>query len=417
MKISAFSRAVRPWMLRHAGWWLAGSVAAHGLTVIATGPEMVDLRVYYVASPGVLSGQLYDYVLHFGGPLTTLHFTYPPFAALVFLPLSALPWALAACLWQLMSTAALVVIVGCSGRLLLGGEGGLGRERVMLWVGACLWLEPVRHTFDLGQVNLVLGALVMWGITASLGASARGTAVGVAAGVKLTPAIGALYLLATRQWRATAWSLVAFSGTVALACLIAPQDSARYWHTLVGDADRIGRVTSVRNQSVRGALSRSLGHDVGYDLIWWTAAAVVAFAAGYALWAAVRRGDRLGVLITVQLAGLLLSPISWSHHWIWCVPAMIWLAHGPARRRLLSRITLAAWTLATVSRVVPHLTRIQENLASGAGYPVQLALFGWVYALCSVLTLIAVGAGASSAAVRDRGLHGRSPGGVGAGRG
>ncbi|WP_405603247.1 hypothetical protein OG741_30780 [Streptomyces sp. NBC_01410] len=67
--------------------------------------------------------------------------------------------------------------------------------------------------------------------------------------------------------------------------------------------------------------------------------------------------------------------------------------------------------------MVPQLTRIQEHLASDAGYPVQLALFGWVYALCSVLTLIAVGAGASSAAVRDRGLHGRSPGGVGAGRG
>ncbi|WP_323136074.1 hypothetical protein [Streptomyces sp. NBC_01481] len=66
---------------------------------------------------------------------------------------------------------------------------------------------------------------------------------------------------------------------------------------------------------------------------------------------------------------------------------------------------------------MPHLTHIQENLASDAGYPVQLALFGWVYALCPVLTLIAVGAGASSAAVRDRGLHGRSPGGVGAGRG
>ncbi|MET7622081.1 glycosyltransferase 87 family protein, partial [Streptomyces sp. NPDC005408] len=388
MKISAFLRGMHPWMLRHAGWWLAGSAAVHGLTVIATRPDMLDLQVYYAASPQVLSGQLYDYSLHPGGPLTSLPFTYPPFAALLFLPLSLLPWAAAACLWQLMSVAALFLIVGCTGRLLFGGAGRMSREQVMVWVGACLWLEPVRHTLDLGQVNLILGALVLWSLTTSLGAGTRGAAVGVAAGVKLTPAIGGLYLLATRQWRAAAWSLVAFSGTVALAWLVVPRDSARYWYTLVGNPDRMGRVSSVRNQSVRGALSRTLGHDVAYGPTWWTAAAVVAVAAGCAVWAAARRRDRLGILVTVQLAGLLLSPISWSHHWIWCVPAMIWLAHGPCRQRLLSRVTLAAWTIATVARVVPYLTRIQESLPGDRVYPARLALFGWVYALCSVLTLL-----------------------------
>ena len=39
--------------------------------------------------------------------------------------------------------------------------------------------------------------------------------------------------------------------------------------------------------------------------------------------------DRLGAIVVVQLFGLLASPISWTHHWVWLIPLMIWLLHGP----------------------------------------------------------------------------------------
>ncbi|MFF0446959.1 glycosyltransferase 87 family protein [Streptomyces sp. NPDC004609] len=389
-------RDLRRWAVGHAALLLFCSLAAHVLTVAVTRPDMLDLRVYWTAAPRVLNGQLYDFRLFTSGSFPALPFTYPPFAALLFLPVSALPWAVAACLWQAVSVAALAVIVGCAGRLLPGGR--LGRERIMLWAGGALWLEPVRHTLDLGQVNLILGALVLWGLTAARESVSRGAAVGVAAGVKLTPGISGAYLLLTRQWRAAAWAAGVFLGTVALAWALTARESSRYWRTLVVDPDRVGRVSSVRNQSLRGALSRSLGQDAGFGPVWLAAALALAALAGWALWAAARRRDPLAVLVTVQLTGLVLCPISWSHHWVWCLPAMIWLAHGPGRRSLPSRMALGAWAVVTAARVVPRLTRLQEGLGAGSGvpagggFPAHLALLGWVYVLCSVLTLLAVGA-------------------------
>lgn len=38
-----------------------------------------------------------------------------------------------------------------------------------------------------------------------------------------------------------------------------------------------------------------------------------------------RTGDFWGVQVTA-LVSLLVSPISWSHHWVWCVPLLIGLA-------------------------------------------------------------------------------------------
>ncbi|MBP2055916.1 alpha-1,2-mannosyltransferase [Streptomyces griseochromogenes] len=352
----------------------------------------LDLRVYREASPLVLSGGLYDYQLHTAPPIPLLPFTYPPFAALVFLPLSRLPWTVTVCLWQSASVAALLVMAGCASRLVPPTPMDTrGRSRVLLWSAAGLWLEPVRHTLDQGQVNLLLGALILGGVTWLRTAAGRGIAVGVAAAVKLTPVVGGLYLLATRQWRAAAWTVTTVCGATALGWLIAPKESARYWSALVMDTQRIGLVWSVRNQSLRGVLSRFLDHGPGSGMTWWTALTVVTVVATLALWNAIRCGDRLGIMIAVELYGLVACPISWSHHWVWCLPAMIWLAHGPQRQWLLSRVTLAAWVTATATRLVPLLSRTEDTLPSGAPYPTPLAWLGSAYVLCAVLTFLTLG--------------------------
>ncbi|MGW5675114.1 glycosyltransferase 87 family protein [Streptomyces sp. NPDC003860] len=386
---------VRQLALDHAPWLLLLSLGVHAVVLVVAPPDPFDLRVYWEASPQVRSGRLYGFRAASSG----LPFTYPPFAAVVFLPLSYAPWPVAVVGWHLLSLAALAVVVGCAGRLLPGRAGarrGLGRDRVMLWVAGALWLEPVRHTLDLGQVNLILAALVLWGLAAAKEAGAVGAAVGVAAGVKLTPAVGGAYLLLTRQWRAALAACVVFVGTLALGWSVTPRESERYWSSLVVEPERVGLVTSVRNQSLRGAVGRALGHDVGFEAPWLLAALVVTVLAGYAGWVAVRRADLLGALVAVQLAGLLLVPISWSHHWVWCVPAMIWLRYGPGPRAL--RLTaLAAWALATAGRVVPQLNRVEAVLPPGAPAPGLLAVAGWAYAVCALLTLVAI-----AAAGRDR---------------
>ncbi|MEU6807880.1 glycosyltransferase 87 family protein [Streptomyces sp. NPDC046831] len=381
-------RAIGTWLTAHAGRCLAASLTLHVLAVSTQPSHPLDLRVYREASAHLLTGGLYDYALHTRPPIPELPFTYPPFAALLFLPLSRLPWSAGLLLWRVASVAALFVISACAVRLLRPRPGGHHRALSLLWTAAGLWLEPVRHTLDLGQVNLLLGAVVLAGLTVSRTAVGRGAAVGLAAAVKLTPAVGGLYLLATRQWRAAVWAAVAAGVATAAAWCVAPDESARYWTGLVTDTRRVGPVWSVRNQSLRGALYRLLGQDGGATLVWWAALALATLGTVLALRAAARRQDPLGVLVAAELYGLLVCPVSWSHHWIWCLPAMIWLVHGPHRESLLARVTLVVWTLAAGGRLVPQLIRAEDHLAGASPYPALLAWPGSVYAVCAALTLL-----------------------------
>ncbi|MEU6405080.1 glycosyltransferase 87 family protein [Streptomyces sp. NPDC046985] len=392
---SARCRTVGGWLVRRAGWCLAASLALYALTLALHPPHPLDLRVYREASPHVLSGGLYDYAVHTGPPIPVLPFTYPPFAALLFLPLAPLPWAVLVGLWQALSVAALLVVTACALRLLAPDSGPRTRELAMLWAAAALWLEPVRHTLDQGQINLLLAALVLGGLTLTRAAAGRGAAVGLAASVKLTPAVAGLYLLATRQWRAALWALATGAATVLVGWWVAPGASVRYWTGLVTDTRRVGPAWTVRNQSLRGALTRLIGPDVTGAALWWAVLALVTVAAVCALVRCARREDRLGLLVTVELYALLVCPISWSHHWVWCVPAMIWLAHGPGRRRPLDRAVLAVWALVTVTRLVPRLVSVEDRLSRPTPYPALLAWPGTVYAVCAVLTFLALAAGSA----------------------
>lgn len=385
--------AVGRWLTERAGWCLAASVALYALTALVDPSQPLDLRVYRGGAPHLFSGGLYDFAVHTGPPIPVLPFTYPPFAALLFTPLAALPWDVALVLWRAVSVAALLVLTAGSLRLLTAPGGGRVRERALLWAAAGLWLEPVRHTLDQGQINLLLGGLVVGGLALCRTAAGRGAAVGLAASVKLTPAVGGLYLLATRQWRAALWATAAGAAATVLAWCVSPGQSWRYWTSLVTDTSRVGPVRTVRNQSLRGALTRLLGPDAGGTALWWTALALVTLAAAWALYAAVRREDRLGALVAVQLYGLLVCPISWSHHWIWCVPAMIWLAHGPGRRLPLRRVALALWVLVTAGRLVPRLSRIEDATVHFGPYPALMAWLGTGFAVCAVLTFLVLATG------------------------
>ena len=130
---------------------------------------------------------------------------------------------------------------------------------------------------------------------------------------------------------------VAFVFTVLGCLLLFPDVTRTYYGTLLGDAERIGPVEAVINQSLRGTLSRFVGFDVGSGWIWMVGvlvAVVVAVFAGRAV------SDALGILLVVQLFGLLVSPISWVHHWVWIIPLGIWLVHGTGSRRRGARVLI-----------------------------------------------------------------------------
>ncbi|GLY51474.1 glycosyltransferase 87 family protein [Lentzea sp. NBRC 102530] len=372
-------------VLRFAPLVLLVSLAVYAATA---NWGMIDLKVYWTLAPNVLTDELYSIDMPFT-PDFPLPFTYPPFAAAVFLPLSALPWIAARVVWQVLSLVCLWWLVRTALRALAAAQDQpydvTWRRRALLWTAVTLWFEPVRKTLDFGQINLVLVAGVFAAMLAVRQVVA-GLGVGVAAGLKLTPAISGLYFLVTRRWMAALWSIGGFLITVALGFAVSAKDSWRYWFELLGAADRVGPVGSVINQSLRGAVSRSLGYDVETSWPWLLAVVVSAVLTGFALRAAVRANDTLSAVITVQLFGLLVSPISWSHHWLWVIPLVLWLVH--ARR---DHVLAGVWVVAVLSDVITVLINLQPSIWE-IPRPWPLALLGWVYPALALVTLAVTGA-------------------------
>ena len=354
--------------------------------LLPNGANFVDLHVYLGGADTLnRPGTLYDYVYADQTPDFPLPFTYPPFAAVVFYPLTFLPFWVVALGWQLGIMAALYGVVRLSQRL-LGVIGGI--RTAMLWTAVAIWLEPLRSTFDYGQINVLLVLMILLAVYSNRW-WLSGLLVGLAAGVKLTPAVAGLYFLGMRRWAAAACSVVVFAATVALSWLVVRDQATYYFTELLGDARRVGPIGTSFNQSWRGGISRIVGHDAGYGAPVLAALAVTAVLAWLA-WRALAgdsdRQDRLGLLLVVQLFGLLLSPISWTHHWVWLLPLMIWLLQGPYRYLLEARLLGWGWLALTLIGV-PWLLSFAQPTIWQIGRPWYLAWAGLVYIVATMLTL------------------------------
>lgn len=353
---------------------------------VPTGANFVDLHVY-VGGAATLGrpGELYDYVYADQTPDFPLPFTYPPFAAVVFYPLTLVPFGLLALAWQLGIVAALYGVVRTSQRLLTVAPCHDARRVAMLWTAVGIWTEPLRSTFDYGQINVVL-VLAVLGAVYSSRWWLSGLLVGLAAGVKLTPAVSGLYFLGARRWGAAVFSAVVFVATVGLSLLVVGEQARYYFTDLLGDAERVGPIGTSFNQSWRGAISRILGYDAGYGP-WVLAGIVVTAALALLAWRAVGGArDRLAAIVIVQLFGLLLSPISWTHHWVWVIPLMIWLLHGPLARRLGARVLGWGWLgLSLVG--LPWLLSFAQPTIWEISRPWYSAWAGLIYPVASLVTL------------------------------
>lgn len=362
------------------------------------GANFVDLHVYLGGSAAIdRPGTLYSYVYADQTPDFPLPFTYPPFAAVVFYPLHLLPFGLVAFLWQIATMAALYGAIRLSQRLM--GEAPTGRRVAMLWTAVAIWIEPLRSTFDYGQVNVLLMTAVLWAVYTTRW-WLSGLLVGVAAGIKLTPAITGVYLLGARRWAAAVFSVVVFVATIGISVLVVGDQTRYYFTELLGDAHRVGPIATSFNQSWRGGLSRILGHDVGFGPPLVVAVTVTAVLAVLA-WRALDSSDRLGRLVVVELFGLLLSPISWTHHWVWLVPLMIWAIHGPPRERSGARIVGWGWLALTLIGV-PWLLSFAQPTIWQICRPWYLAWAGLIYIVAAVATLIWVAATGSREVEQQR---------------
>ncbi|MGV2917915.1 glycosyltransferase 87 family protein [Streptomyces alfalfae] len=323
-----------------AAWACLLSFTAFWLAQRAADVSMIDLMVYRAEGETVRAGgDLYAL------RTTEAHLptTYPPFAALLFTPLTLLDVPDMRVLTTLGNLLLLVVFVALSLRLI---EGDAPHARVGTALGLsalAVWCEPVWTTLRYGQINLLLGVLVLWDLSRRPGHRWAGVGIGVAAAIKLTPALFAVFLLATGAaealrrgpWRPAVRhacvAAVSFSGATLLAAVVLPRDSWRFWTRMVFEAGRVGLPEDTANQSLRGVLSRLL-HTAEPGL-WWAVAAVATGVCGLATAvAAALRGERAWAVLCCAVTALLVSPVSWSHHWVWCVPMLLLLGFDAVRR-------------------------------------------------------------------------------------
>ena len=301
------------------------------------GTNFIDLHVYVDGAATMSRGGLYDFVYHPVIPPIPLQFTYPPFAGVVFYPLHLLPFPVVGLVWQVGVVASLYGAAVLALRLL----GTPDPRMAMAWTALAIWFEPVRHLFELGQIGALLMVAVL-GAVQSRRWWLSGLLVGLAAGVKLTPAVAGLYFVGARRWRAVAFSAAVFGVTVVASIALGGAQARFYFTDLLGNADRVGVVGTPMNQSLRGVVGFVTGRDAGYGPLLLGAIVVTAVLAVLA-WRRIGAEDPLGRLVVVMVFGLLLSPISWTHHWVWMLPLVMWLVLGPQRARM--RIVGWAWVV------------------------------------------------------------------------
>jgi len=347
----------------------------------------IDLGVYRIGGRVWLrGGNLYGRLpATSGGP--RLPFTYPPVAAILLSPLSLVPMAVAGTVLTL-GTIALVAAVLRVFLRRLAGPSARSRWALAWLLPPALFLEPVRNTLAYGQVNVVLMALVSLDCLLDSRRWPRGALTGLAAAVKLTPAAFVLFFLLRRDHRAAAAAALSFLAVTGAGFLLAWHDSMRYWTSTVFHPGRIGGPAYAGNQCIQAVLARA-GLDPRAPAgaaVWLALSIAVVVVACRGMRRAFAASENSWALSLNAFAALRISPISWSHHWVWCVPAVLTLAI--LGRRHHTRLPL----LAAVSGLLVFGAAPQWWFPSTGGRELRWAVWqqatGSSYVLFAALVLL-----------------------------
>ncbi|MDU0478080.1 glycosyltransferase 87 family protein [Staphylococcus chromogenes] len=270
---------------------------------------LVDVQVYGGAGQRILHG---DSI--YAGPVFTtegpLEFTYPPFAAIVFAPLGWIPSSL----WPLCTV---VSTAGIGTAIVVWWCKNLHRPQWTGWVLAGFFLsQPIISTLGFGQINVVLAGMAVADIAATQARrNFRGTLVGIAAAIKLTPAFFAVWFVVRKDWVGLRNLVLGAGGATLLTACVLPADSAAYFLDKLHDTNRVGNTAFAHNAALKGVLARLHAPE----FLWIILAALV-LALVVLVARRVNTPLGTGALLSssvVAFGALLLSPISWTHHWVW----------------------------------------------------------------------------------------------------
>lgn len=381
---SGFYATVRAPIVQILGWLcLLGATYPQMYDKDYKLPQHFDVYVYWYALNNWFSGNsLYDW---YALPDYKMYpFTYPPFGAWALSPLTWFDYETAARLMIMaiaLQTAVIVALVGRSLGWSWGSAFAIAPWAAIL-VQQCL--EPFTQSVGFAQVNTAMMALVMIDVAAPPSWKGRGVASGLAAAIKLTPAIAVLIFLLRRQWRSAITMVATSLAVTLLSWVISPGESARFFFDAMWDPQRAGDAYYTSNQNLKGFVARALPENT-WSIAW---AITVALALVAAVWLCLRiqaaatsvvtphvisddaapgplnaaapatgatvsaapaapAGDavelaapsavattpatpvlpeNLATLLTaavIMTLGLLVSPITWSHHWVWGLASVV----------------------------------------------------------------------------------------------
>ncbi|WP_460957993.1 glycosyltransferase 87 family protein [Parasphingorhabdus pacifica] len=296
----------------------------------------IDTEIYRLGGRAWLNGyEIYGDLTPETPESVTLPFIYPPIAAVLFAPLHYMSGDAAVVTVSVLSHLSILVTAYClasSSRYVAPHAGRIAVATALVMPFTTL-IEPVRDTINYGQINLVLMALVAADCLLPRTRWPRGLLVGIAAAIKLTPLGFLLLFLLRKDFRAASVAMVTFSASVLLGLLAAPEDAADWWlEEMWSTGSSMGTVYA-GNLTWRSLLAKQELTGVALN-VWWIAGSVVLLALTVAgvRYALRVRNSALALTFTAVLV-LLVSPISWSHHWVWAAPTLVLLFAMSLRHR------------------------------------------------------------------------------------
>ncbi|HEX3787043.1 MAG TPA: glycosyltransferase 87 family protein [Pseudonocardiaceae bacterium] len=377
-------------------------------------PAFMDLNVYREGVQAWWHGKdMYGTL-----PITIagiyLPFIYPPFAAVIFGPLAALPWAVAAITMLTISLVSLLVVIYLTVRHVWPAGGVRGAVLATAVLAALsMKLQPVWDTLWFGQVNLLLMLLVALDCLVARPKWPRGLLIGIAAAVKLTPAVFVLYFLLRKDYKAALTSAISGLAATLLGFVVNWSGSVEYWFGATGGARSVSGSTYYTNQTIDAFFAR-LDLAKHEQSVLWIAVTAVVFVFAVA---AIRRAHALEnaplAMALTGCFGLLASPTSWGHHWVYVVPGLIVMAAYAAKRlggggypaagRYRTRVRWAAAFVFTALvfwyapfELLPHA----NNLELTWNWLQQIP--GNSYTIVGIALLVIFGAPELSRVLRDR---------------
>jgi alpha-1,2-mannosyltransferase len=313
----------------------------------------LDLRVYRDGISRWVDGHdpyIGNYTVH------RLAFTYPPGSLFLLGPLDVVGYrATEIGLWVVsvgaVAVCSLLMTKGVRDRLRTDRWRACGLALCWACVAAVL-LQPLRSGLDYGQIDAVVMVLVVVDVVA-VPARHRGWLVGIAAAIKLTPLVFLVLFAVRREWAALVRAVGAFVAIAAVLQIGWPRTDEQFWAHALWETKRVGSLAYAGNQSLDAIIRRAGLTGAAGTVLWAAISLCVVAMVSYVLWRGLATTTVRGSVVALALAGLLVSPISWTHHWVWLAVLPPYLVLGQ-ERPLPPVVRWGLWALVGIGIVAPY---------------------------------------------------------------